>query len=59
MEQTLTYLFDYQRFEGSRTLEEVIDEVHARYAFRELSLEDMEMIAAAGVPEKKPDRKMP
>ena len=45
MEKTLRKLFDYQKFEGSRALQQVIDNVHTRYAVREL------FVAAAGTPE--------
>ena len=55
MESKLKQLFDFQKFEGNSELQQVIDSVHARYAVRELSLDDMEFVAAAGVPEI-PDR---
>ena len=55
MESKLRQLFDFQKFEGNSELQQVIDSVHARYAVRELSLDDMEFVAAAGVPET-PDR---
>ena len=51
MNNTLKKLFDYQRFEGNRELQQVIDSVHARYAVQELNLDDMEMVSAAGIPE--------
>ena len=51
MERKLKTLFDLQKFEGNRDLQQVIDSVHAKYAVRELSLDDMETVAAAGVPE--------
>ena len=51
MERKLKALFDLQKFDGNRDLQQVIDSVHAKYAVRELSLDDMEYIAAAGVPE--------
>lgn len=56
MENRLKKLFDFQRFEGNASLQSVIDDVHARYARKELSLEDMEWVSAAGYsndPEKK------
>jgi len=37
MEKKLTQLFGYQRFEGNRDLQQVIDSVHAKYAARELA----------------------
>ena len=51
MSKTLTQLFDYQRFEGNKDLQQIIDGVHARYSVRELSLDDMEFAAAAGTPD--------
>ena len=54
MEKKLMQLFDYQRFEGNSDLQQMIDSVHARYAARELNLNDLEMVSAAGNPE--PDR---
>ena len=58
MERTLAKLFDYQKFEKNADLERLIDSVHSRYAIRELSLDDMEYVAAAGTPDTTPkDRK--
>ena len=51
MERKLKALFDLQKFDGNRDLQQVIDSVHAKYAVCELSLDDMEYVAAAGVPE--------
>lgn len=56
MENKLKQLFGYQQFEGNRELQQVIDSVHAKYAMRELGLDDLEMVNAAGMPEL-PDRK--
>ena len=56
MENRLRQLFDFQKFEGNASLQQVIDDVHARYARKELSMEDMEWVSAAGYsndPEKK------
>ena len=50
MEGKLKALFDYQRFEGNPALRQVIDEVHSRHTARELSLDEMNWVAAAGVP---------
>lgn len=50
MERKLSRLFDLQKFEGNASLQQVIDEVHARYAKRELDMDDMEWVAAAGIP---------
>ena len=44
-------LFDYQRFEQNSGLKQVIDSVHAKYPARALSLDEMDMIAAAGYPD--------
>ena len=52
MEKMLGKLFDFQRFEGNRALEQVIHGVHARYTVRELNLDELETVAAAGRPEK-------
>ena len=57
MEKKLTQLFGYQRFAENKDLQQVIDSVHAKYAVRELSLDDMEYVAAAGVPELQDKRK--
>lgn len=51
MESRLGKIFDYQRFEGNRALGQVIDGVHARYGVRELNLDELETVAAAGAPE--------
>ena len=56
MEKKLKQLFDYQKFESHPDLRSVIDEVHSRYESRELNLDEMEMISAAGVP-RMPDKK--
>ncbi len=51
MERILKGLFDYQKFEGNPTLQHVIDAVHAKYSTKELNMDDMGMVYAAGVPE--------
>ena len=48
MENKLRKLFDFQKFEGNASLQKVIDDVHARYAMKELDLDDMEWVNAAG-----------
>ena len=55
MENRLRQLFDFQKFEGNASLQQVIDDVHARYAVRELDMDDMAWVNAAGSsdPEKK------
>ena len=60
MERRLRGLFDFQKFEGNPGLQHVIDSVHSRYAVRELSLENMDQVFAAGNPfppaqDKKPE----
>ena len=57
MEGKLKALFDYQKFEENSALQSVIDSVHSRYAVKELSLDEMEWVAAAGIPETKPENK--
>ena len=51
MESLLTRLFDFQCFEGNFSLQRVIDSSHSRYAAKQLDLEDLEWVAAAGSPE--------
>jgi len=48
MERKLSRLFDFQKFEGNASLQQVIDDVHSRYAIKELDLDDMEWVSAAG-----------
>ena len=55
MENKLKALFDYQKFEGNAALQSVIDSVHSRYAVRELSMDEMEWVNAAGVPVQNPE----
>ena len=60
MENMLKQLFDFQKFEGNKELQRLIDATHGRYqARRELSLDEMEYVAAAGIPELRPDKKEP
>lgn len=58
MERKLSRLFDFQKFEQNESLQQVIDAVHARYQTRELSLDEMEWLSAAGNPERVPERKL-
>ena len=51
MEKKLAQLFGFQRFEANKDLQQVIESVHAKYATRELSFDDMEMVNAAGTPD--------
>ena len=50
MEQSLKKLFDYQKFEGNSALQSVIDSVHSRYSVREMDLDELEYVNAAGIP---------
>ena len=62
MEKRLSALMDFQKFEGNADMQRVIDSVHSRYAVQELSLDEMEWVAAAGRPEGNPgknDRRNP
>ena len=56
MENKLKTLFGFQRFEENASLQKVIDSTHARYVVRELSLDQMGKVAAAGIPQQ-PERK--
>ena len=58
MEKKLKQLFDFQKFAGNADLQSVIDSVHSRYETKELNMDEMDMIFAAGVPQL-PDRKNP
>ena len=49
MERTLKRLFDYQKFDNNPELERLVDTVHSRYANRELSIDDVDQVFAAGV----------
>ena len=51
MEKKLKQLFDYQKFEGNSDLQLIIDSVHARYGVKELSMDEMEFVSAAGTPD--------
>ena len=58
MKETQLYrIFDLQRFSENPRLQKVIDSAHRRVENRELSDEELDMVAAAGVPEppKKPE----
>ena len=57
MERKLKALFDFQKFEGNSALQSVIDSVHSRYTVRELSLDDMEWVNAAGTGPPRPEKK--
>ena len=54
MERKLRALFDYQKFEQNKDLQNVIDRVHARYrssTARMLDDDEADMVAAAGMPD--------
>ena len=51
MEKTIRQLFDFQAYEKNTSLQSVIDAVHARYAARQLSDDEADMVFAAGQPE--------
>ena len=56
MEKTLRALFDYQKFEENADLKKVIDSVHSKYGTRELDLDELEWVAAAGTPNLDPKK---
>ena len=45
----LSMLFDYQRFEKNARLQKVIYEAHRRIEARELTDDELDQVAAAGV----------
>ncbi len=51
MEKKISMLFDLQRFENNADLQEVIDAVHRRYTARKLTDDEVECVAAAGMPD--------
>ena len=51
MESRLKALMDFQRFYGNADLQQVINSTHSRYATQELSLDEMEWVNAAGMPD--------
>ena len=59
MEKKLSLLFDYQKFVNNKDLQHVIDAVHARHSGRMLSDEEVELVAAAGVPGMTSNQKTP
>ena len=59
MEKKLNQLFDYQKFEDNASLRQVVDSVHSRYAIRELDLEEMNWVNAAGIIPKDFNKKNP
>ena len=55
-EKQLFQAFDLQRFTPNARLQAVIDASHARMAARELSDDELELVAAAGTPEERTGR---
>lgn len=54
MENALRTMFDYQKFESNPALQSVIDSVHSRWSVKELSMDEMEFVNAAGTPDIRP-----
>ncbi len=52
-ENELFAAFDFQRFSGNERLQAVIDASHKRRLPRELTDEELDLVAAAGTPEQK------
>lgn len=48
MSRHIQDLFDYQQFSGNSKLNDVLKGTESRYEIEELSLDDLEMISAAG-----------
>ncbi len=59
MDKKLKALFDFQSFEQEPELQKVIDSVHARYSSARLSLDELDLVAAAGLPQAAPEKKKP
>ena len=53
IESKLSQAFDLHRFAPNPRLQRVIDRAHARVAARELSDEELDLVAAAGPTEEK------
>ena len=50
-EKKLFLAFDFQRFAGNTRLQNVIDTVHRRMEEKELTDDELDQVAAAGIPE--------
>lgn len=50
-EEKLKKLFDFQRFEQNPRLQKVISDTHRRIESRELTDDELDLVAAAGVPD--------
>lgn len=48
MKKRLSSLFDYQKFQGNERLSAMIRDTEARYMFRELEDDELELVNAAG-----------
>ena|GEM_PF-2696150 len=59
MGNKLSSLFDFQKYEKNEKMQAVIDSVHARYAAVRLSDDDVEWVAAAGMPNAAPGKPDP
>ncbi len=59
MGNKLSALFDFQKYEKNAKLQAVIDSVHARYSAARLSDDDVEFVAAAGMPKTAPEKPDP
>lgn len=59
LEQKISMLFDFHRFEKNADLQEVIDAVHRRYTARKLTDDEAEFVAAAGTTDTAFKRKCP
>ena len=59
MENKISRLFDYQKFEGNTKLQQIIDDTHARCRAKTLSLNELGWVNAAGEPQPpvKPEEK--
>ena len=62
MDERLSLLFDYQSFEQNAELQDVLDGIYARFPSRQLSDDEADLVAAAGLPgvdllRKKPQKK--
>lgn len=55
MESKLRQLFEFQKFQQDLSLQGTIDAVHLIYQSKELSMEDLTGVYAAGTPAVRPD----
>ena len=59
LDKLLKSLFDYQKFDQNPELQKIIDSVHARYSMKELDLDELEYVSAAGSRELPLKREIP